>query len=68
MISREEVQKQCAENVGRVKSRILALPSRLAGMLSHKDMSASEIEAMLKRIVNEVLIEIAREFWSEGSE
>ena len=56
-ISRKEVNREYAKVVGNVKSRLLALPVKLAVVL--EGLSKAEISAEIEKYIHEVLTEIA---------
>ena len=57
-----EVNKQWGEQAGRVRTKLLALPVRIAGLLGGKEYAPQEIESLVSGIVNEALSELASEF------
>lgn len=65
-VSMKAITKQWTEQVGRVKQRLLALPTRMAGMMAGVSMSATEIENLMSQMMTEVLNELAdMPEWSE---
>lgn len=58
-IARAEINKQWGDQVSRVKQRILALPTRLAGVISGRELSAGEIEGLAQGLITEALSELA---------
>ncbi len=65
-VKRKEVSKQWSDQASRVRSKLLSLPVRLAGVLSRKEYMPSEVESIVQANVNEVLQELAEDFMSEG--
>ena len=61
-VKREEVSHQWNDQAGRVRTKLLALPVRLAGILARKEYLPSEIESLSQGAVNEVLQELAEDF------
>ena len=61
LISVEEVNRQWEEQAVRIRTKILGLASRLAGVLSGKVYSASEVEGIMTPILREILSELASE-------
>ena len=57
----DEVNKHWAEQAGRVKARLLALPARLSPQLAGLSTKA-EVSAVLTGAVNEALNELANSF------
>ena len=55
----EEVRHKWSEQAGRVRSKLLGLPVRLAGILGGREYMASEIESITQGIVNEALTDLA---------
>ena len=58
-ISRKEINREYAKMAGNIKSKLLALPAKLA--VSLEGLSAVEIADVLEKSINEVLIEIAEQ-------
>jgi phage terminase Nu1 subunit (DNA packaging protein) len=54
-----DVEKRQAEEVTRVRTKLLALPSKLARRLSGKTFSIQEVSDVLTEAVNEALSELS---------
>ena len=68
LVELSTVNEQWNEQAGRVRAKMLAVPVRLAGMLSGREYEPSEIEAMASIVVNEALTELAEEFHVKGDD
>lgn len=62
VIERKAVDSEWAEQVARVRTKLLALPVRLAGLLGGKELSSSDVEGITRELVNEALTELAESF------
>ena len=58
-IKASEVEKHNADAVNRVKTKLLALPSRLTPQLAGQTLEAAKVNEMLTLAVNEALNELA---------
>ena len=61
-VKRDDVSRTWTEQAGRVRSRLLSLPVRLAGMLAGAEYAAPEIEGITQKLVNEALSELAEDY------
>lgn len=59
-IKASDVEKMHADAVNRVKTKLLALPSKLTPQLSGQDLESKAVNAILTEAVNEALNELAQ--------
>ncbi len=57
-----DVGKKWTDQAARVKTKLLAIPTRGAGLLSGREYEASEVETILQGLVNEALQELSGGF------
>lgn len=55
----KEVQKKQADEISRVRTKLLALPAKLARQMADTRMSASAVNELLTREINEALTELS---------
>ncbi|MBQ7154824.1 MAG: hypothetical protein IJR85_04645 [Synergistaceae bacterium] len=60
-VSIAEVNKQQAEAISRVRTKMLAIPAKLSRKLSGQEFSPQEVNVILTEAVNEALNELAGE-------
>ena len=60
-----DVNKRLAEDIGKVKSRLLGMSARLVPYLAGKVLDASEVKARIDAIVYEALTELADSYTGE---
>ena len=58
-VSVKEVEARQAEEVSRVRTKLLAIPAKLARRLSGQVLSVQEVDAILTEAVNEALNELS---------
>ena len=58
-VSVKEVEARQADEVSRVRTKLLAIPAKLARRLSGQVLSVQEVDAILTEAVNEALNELS---------
>ena len=61
-VDRAEVNRRWGEQAGRVKTKILALPSRMAPQFVSLGVDAERVNEIMSEVITEILTELAEEY------
>ena len=64
-VALSDVNKKLAEDVGRVRSKLLGLASRIAPRIAEKNLPLEDVKLMIDSVVYEALTELADTYTPE---
>lgn len=61
-VDREDVNRRWSEQAGRIKTKILAIPSRVTPQIAQMGADSESVNEILSGVISEVLTELADDY------
>ena len=61
-VDRDDVNRRWSEQAGRIKTKILAIPSRMTPQFSALGVESERVNELMKDVITEILEELASEY------